>query len=122
LFLRFLNAKPNTLQGILNTEKDKTDRQGCEFGIKDLTVESLNTYNECFKIYKDQIELSISDTLDEIYKSFNSFNGFIMTTKGDLIYGSLEPYMTLKKIIVSRAKIMKETYRQELSVIFIKRT
>lgn len=122
LFLKFLNAKPNTLQSILNTEKDKTDRQWSEFGLKDLVEENLSTYNECFSTYKEFIEESILELYDEVNKQFSEFTGFIMTIKGNFISGDLQDNNRLKEIIMSRGKAMKNSYRSEYTVIFIKRT
>lgn len=121
LFLKFLNSKPNTLQGILNTEKDKTDRQGYEFGLKDLTVESLNTYNDCFQGYKEFVETEISEHLQKFEKELAGFNGFVMTVHGELIHGELGSLDKFRDILVNRAKKMRDSYRCDFSVSLIKR-
>ena len=121
MFLKFLNAKPNTLQSILNTEKDKTDRQKSEYGLVDLVRENLSTYNECFVVYTEFIQNSFLEFFDEVFQEFKWFNGFVMTVKGDFICGDLQENGKLKEVIVNQGKILKKTYKWETTVSFIKR-
>ena len=121
LFLEFLNAKPNTLQGVLASEKEKTDRQGYEFSVQDLKVENLNTYNDFFLCYKDFIEKDIIRKHEEFSKIFYNFQGFIMKIKGDVILGKLPDQDNLKELLVNRGKKFKAEYHNELTVSFKKR-
>lgn len=121
MFLKFLNAKPNTLQSILNTEKDKTDRQKSEYGLVDLVRENLSTYNECFVVYTEFIQNSFLEFFDEVFQELKWFNGFVMTVKGDFICGDLQENGKLKEVIVNQGKILKKTYKWETTVSFIKR-
>jgi hypothetical protein len=121
LFLKFLSSKPNTLQGILNTEKDKTDRQGSEFGLRDLTAETLNTYNDCFQNYKEFIETELSDFFRNFQSALSGFSGFVMTLDGDLVQGNLGKLEKFKEMIAKRGKIMRDSYKHDFSVSLIKR-
>jgi hypothetical protein len=121
LFLSFLNCKPNTLHSILASEKDKTDRQGYEFSVKELKAENINTYNDYFAVYKEILELTAEEKYEECYKSFADFQGFIMNIKGDLIFGECPGSEKLKELMVNRGKRLKNEYRNELTVRVIKR-
>ena len=119
--MKFLNAKPNTLQSILNTEKDKTDRQKSEYGLVDLVRENLSTYNECFVVYTEFIRLGFLDFFDEVSKGLEGFQGFLMTVKGDFVCGDLQDNGKLKEKVVNQGKILKKTFKGETTVSFIKR-
>ena len=99
LFLEFLNAKPNTLQGILHSEKDKTDRQGYEFSVQDLRVENLNTYNDYFACYKDLIENTILSKYEDFLRLFSGFDGFIMNIKGNMMLGKVPGQDYIKDLV-----------------------
>ena len=121
LFLEFLNAKPNTLQSVLTSEKDKTDRQGYEFSVQDLRVENLSTYNEHFQCYQRFIENDIIRKFEEFSRIFRNFNGFVMNLKGEVILGKLPDQDNIKNLLVNRGKKFKENYRNEFTVSFKKR-
>ena len=117
----FLNSKPNTLHGILTTEKDKTDRQGYEFSVQDLTVENLNTYNDCFVCYKELIENFIIGKYEDFLRVFESFDGFILNTKGDSIFGKVPAQEKIKDLIINCGKKIKNDYHNGFTVSFKKR-
>lgn len=121
LFLNFLNCKPNTLHSILASEKDKTDKQGYEFSVKELKAENLATYNDYFAVYKENLENLAVGKYAECLVAFRDFQGFVMNTKGDVIVGEVPGPERLKEIIVGRGKKLKVEYRNELTVSFIKR-
>jgi hypothetical protein len=122
LVLKFLNSKPNTLQSILMTEKDKTDRQKNEFSVQDMTVESLNTYNDYFAVYKEIIDAKVVEIFDEYWKTFGNFQGFMTNSKGDCIVGTLPGPEALKEVIITRGKRLKSDYRNTMTVSGKKRT
>ena len=116
-----MNSKPNTLQGILTKEKDKTDRQGYEFSLRDMTVESLNTYNDCFFAYKQLIEKDIITLYEYYLEIMGNFEGFIINMSGDLIYGSI-PGKEMSSIVKNTGKKLKSEYHGKLTVSCKKRT
>lgn len=121
LFLNFLNTKPNTLHGILTNEKDKTDRQGHDFSVQDLTVENLNTYNDCFYAYKDMVENCILEKYENFSKVFEGFNGFITDVQGNLIHGKVPGETKVKNLISNQGKKLKKDYHNEFTVSIKKR-
>lgn len=103
------------------SEKDKTDRQGHDFSVQDLRVENLNTYNDYFVCYKELVEKNIIEKHDEFARYFAGFDGFIMSVKGNLLFGKVPGQEKIKEIVVSRAKKIKAEYHGEFAVICKKR-